>query len=158
MYVDPYGLAYFASRPFNGWSWVPIVSHNPLDDYFNTELSHEQIFFEDKQGGNIGFFDDGTLKEELSPIGYRTTRTGYDDALLRRAVINVIPKPYYLLWHPFSKKEKYNCQDWAEDVRAEYERLKHEHERVTSMEKQKQSWSPVQMRIQRRTTIKQKCK
>ena len=128
IYSDPWGLAYFALRPLKGFPWIPGVSHNPVDDYLNTEGAHEQLFFEDEKGGNIGFFDDGTLKEEDNPIGYRITRTGYDDALMREAVNNVSLAPYHLLWQPSPFKEKFNCQDWAEAVRRECERLKKEKE------------------------------
>ena len=87
MLVDPSGLAYFASRPLSGWPWIPGASNNPIDDYFNTEISHEQIFFEDEKGGNIGFFDDGTLKHEENPSGYRPTRTNFDDTLWDQSLI-----------------------------------------------------------------------
>lgn len=128
-WIDPFGLAYFGSRPLGGAPWIPGASHDPIDDFFNTEISHEQLFFEDTRGGNIGFFDDGTLKEERNPMGYRKTRTGFDDALMREAIKHVPLKPYHLLWKPFSSKEKFNCQDWGKAVRREYERLRKEREK-----------------------------
>ena len=58
--VDPLGLAYFAKRPLEGVAWNYVKSCNPLDDYLNTEWSHEQLFFEDgKLPANLGFFGDG---------------------------------------------------------------------------------------------------
>ena len=68
--LDPFGLAYFAKRPLNGLPWMGIFSCDPgsIDDILNTEISHEQLFFEDgKSPSNIGFFDDGTLKTEPNP-------------------------------------------------------------------------------------------
>ena len=64
-FIDPFGLAYFAKRPLTGSPWLGFGSCNPIDDWLNTEISHEQLFFEDgKSPSNIGFFDDGTLKTE----------------------------------------------------------------------------------------------
>ncbi|MGE3533160.1 MAG: RHS repeat-associated core domain-containing protein, partial [Steroidobacteraceae bacterium] len=58
--IDLLGLAYFASRPLSGLPWLGPLSQNPVDDFFNTEISHEQLFFEDgKAPSNLGFFDDG---------------------------------------------------------------------------------------------------
>ncbi|MHB8741760.1 MAG: hypothetical protein ACYC9L_01425 [Sulfuricaulis sp.] len=37
---------------------------DPIDDYFNTEFVHEQLFFEDKQGGNLGFFGDSNVRAD----------------------------------------------------------------------------------------------
>jgi hypothetical protein len=66
--VDPTGLAYFAKRPLKGAPWLGPLSSNPIDDRNNTELAHEQLFFEDgKSPANIGFFDDSTLKERRIP-------------------------------------------------------------------------------------------
>lgn len=50
---DPFGLAYFDSRPLEGMHGNP--NRSPLADALNIELSHEQLFFEDNKGGNIGF-------------------------------------------------------------------------------------------------------
>jgi len=138
-YIDSTGLAYFALRPLGRWPWIPIGSHNPIYDCLNTELSHEQIFFEDKLGGNIGFTKDesygiwGTFgigpavpHHETDPAQiakYRITRKGYNDEILRQAVLNIgLPEyNYQLLWFGFGSK--FNCQDWAERVRKEYDRL-----------------------------------
>lgn len=122
-YIDPFGLAYFAKRPLHGLSWLGSASSNPIDDYFNTEISHEQLFFEDnKYPSNIGFFDDGTLKTELNPTGYRNRSGKFDDDIMRKAVQKVELRPYCLLGKPGSIN-KFNCQDWATEVRKEYRRL-----------------------------------
>lgn len=124
-HFDTNGLAYFASRPLGGNRWYPWGgSCNPIDDLLNTEISHEQLFFEDgKSPSNIGFFDDGTLKEEKNPTGYRSCRSEkYNDCIMRKAVDNVPGGFYCLLGKPGSV-EKFNCQDWADKVREEYKRL-----------------------------------
>lgn len=122
--VDPWGLAYFAKRPIEGVvPWLGPASCNPIDDVLNTEISHEQLFFEDgKYPPNIGFFSDGTLKTEPNPTGYRCRSGHYDDCIMRKAVQNVPLRPYCLLGQPGSI-DKFNCQDWAEAARQEYNKL-----------------------------------
>ena len=121
--IDPLGLAYFALRPLSGVPWLGPFSNNPLDDYFNTEIAHEQLIFEDgKSPSNIGFMGEGTLKEESDISSYRKTKTGFNDCVMRKAVKNVPLKPYSLLGKP-GPVDKFNCQDWVEEVRKEYNKL-----------------------------------
>jgi RHS repeat-associated protein len=124
LYFDKYGLTYFALRPLSGWPWIPIASHNPLDDWANTEISHEQIFFEDgKSPSNVGFFNDSTVRSDGSSLlsGYRKIRTGYNDCVMRIAVAQTPTKPYSLLG--WGKLKKFNCQDFAEAVRRKHSEL-----------------------------------
>jgi RHS repeat-associated protein len=115
--TDPLGLAYFAKRALRGLPWLGPASCNPIDDFLNTEISHEQIFFEDgKSPANIGFFDDGTLKEEPNPTGFRCKSGQYNDCIMRKAVGSTPPPPNYCIIGR-------NCQTWAERVRKEYGRL-----------------------------------
>lgn len=117
MRVDPRGLAYFAKRPLEGVPWLGMFSCNPVDDFLNIEISHEQLFFEDgKSPPNIGFFGDGTLKTEPNPSGYRCRSGPFNDCIMREAVANTGPLPSYCLFGE-------NCQTWAELVREEYARL-----------------------------------
>ena len=114
--TDPMGLAYFAYRPLSGLPWLGPLSDNPLDDAMNTAISHEQIFFEDgKVPANIGFFSDGELKTESNPQGYRPIPGHSDDCIMRLAVKNVKTGNYHLIGN--------NCQNWASNVREEYNRL-----------------------------------
>ena len=122
--LDPEGLAYFAKRPLRGFFWLGQASCSPgsFDDIYNTEVSHEQLFFEDgKFPQNIGFFDDGTLRTEPNPTGYRCNSGHYDDCLMRKAVQKVGWRPYSLLGGLSTLQ--FNCQDWADLVRAEYDRV-----------------------------------
>jgi RHS repeat-associated protein len=124
LYFDKYGLAYFALRPLTGWPWIPGGSHNPLDDWSNSEISHEQVFFEDdKLPSNVGFFSDNTVRSDSSSLlsGYRKTRTDYNDCVMRIAVAQTPTKPYSLLG--WGRLIKFNCQDFAEDVRRKYSEL-----------------------------------
>jgi hypothetical protein len=107
---------------------TPLYSVNKLLDVFNIEPEHFQIFYEDKEGGNVGFFDDkerGTVdkdKDENLPLYKETNNKHYDDAIMRKAVENVETKPYHVFWVP-GEGEKYNCQDFIDDVIKEYKRL-----------------------------------
>jgi RHS repeat-associated protein len=115
--TDPLGLAYFAKRALRGMPWMGVASCNPIDDFFNTEVSHEQLFFEDgKSPSNLGYFDDSTLKEEPNPTGYRCKSTQYNDCIMRKAVSNAPRPPKYCIIGR-------NCQTWADLVRKEYKRL-----------------------------------
>jgi RHS repeat-associated protein len=127
-FIDELGLAYFGKRPLKGLPWLGPLSSNPLDDYYNTEISHEQLFFEDgKSPSNLGFFDDGTVKEEPSPVGYRARSGKYNDCIMRKAVEKVPQRSYCLLGKPGSA-EKFNCQDWAEAVRRIYNSIQNDPE------------------------------
>ena len=93
--------------------------NNPADNYFNTEISHEQIFYEDgKQPTNEGFFGDSKVRPDnpnnLSK--YEMFGPHYDDATMREAAkaVKRDMKPYCLIGN--------NCQDFADKVRKEYER------------------------------------
>jgi RHS repeat-associated protein len=122
--IDPFGLAYFAKRPLKGMPWLGPASCNPLDDWLDTEIAHEQLFFEDgKTPANVGFFSDGTLKSGENPGDFKCKSGKYNDCVMREAVGKVgTPKPYCLLGK-FGPMDKFNCQDWADMVRDEYAKL-----------------------------------
>ena len=123
-WFDPLGLFRFGKRPLSGWPWMGAFSDNPLDDYLNTELSHEHGFFEDGSGDNIGFGPDGRFSEDPTGRGYRFDDIHYDDDIMREALENIVDGEYSN-W-PWNKN---NCQDWAERLREEYERIERERER-----------------------------
>jgi uncharacterized protein RhaS with RHS repeats len=121
-YIDPYGLAQTGKRPLEG---SPVMVNNPVDNYFNTEISHEQIFYEDgKQPTNEGFFEDSNVKPDPNYPGnkndYQMDGHHYDDATMREAVkaVKKQMKPYCLIGN--------NCQDFVDKVRKEYERMQRE--------------------------------
>ncbi len=120
--TDKFGQAYFAKRPLEGWPWLYAFSHNPgsLSDINNVELSHEQLFFEDgKTPSSIGFMGNGTTEEEAFSSGYRITSGKFNDCIMRYAV-KLGPLPSYSVVGEPGPIEKYNCQDWAAQVRREY--------------------------------------
>lgn len=121
-HIDPLGLAYFAKRPLAGSPWIPLISCNPFYSFFNVEPSHEQLFFEDGQSPqNMGFFYDGSLKEEQPAVGYKCKSGKYDDCVMWEAVKQTGTAPYCLLGEGPNKK--FNCQDWATLVREKYKQL-----------------------------------
>ncbi|MBQ1971306.1 MAG: RHS repeat-associated core domain-containing protein [Treponema sp.] len=144
-YIDPDGRAHFGKRPMkilnNYWG---ICASNPIDDFTNTELSHEHLFFDDGTNDNLGFSWDGLFKESTDQYqNYYMDEKQYDDELMRQAVANVeegnysaigsrvgnfINKIAKLFGKNLSEKiigegKKNNCQDWASNVRKEYNKL-----------------------------------
>ena len=125
--TDPSGLFEFGKRALDGMPWIPVISNNPIDDALNAEISHEQGFFEDnKEPNNIGFGPIGEFKDDLKGKIYIFDGKHYDDDLMRQAVKNIKDGKYSLLGLDGKKKD--NCQDWAERLRKEYEKLKKEKE------------------------------
>ncbi len=115
-YTDPMGLAYFAARPLQGLPWLGPLSNNPLDNWTNTSIAHEQLFFEDgKLPGNVGFFGDSVRKSENSPSGYRRLPGQYNDCVMRMAAQAASTGKYNLATN--------NCQSWADRVREQYDKL-----------------------------------
>ena len=119
--IDNLGLACFAYRPLQGAMKIFGVYGDKNDEKFNTFLAHEQLFFEDGGGiSNIGFFDDGELKSEKNLQEYNPCHnSGWNDCVMRESVFRISKKKYNLLWD-IKTGYKYNCQDWADDVRSMY--------------------------------------
>ncbi len=116
--------ALFKKRPLKNTTFLG-AAPTTLANKLNIEPFHEQLFFEDEQGGNLGYFPDSKVKAEEPNLlnQYKVSESGFDDALMRQAVKNVAPKPYNLLDMKHLCSGKYNCQDWAQDVRNEYYKL-----------------------------------
>ena len=135
---DKDGRAYFAVRRLKAapckikWSTFFInplvkVSVDVAADYFNVELVHEHLFFEDGAGQditNIGWGDEGYLKSVNREDGYTKRDGGYDDCIMRIAVEKVNPDHYQLTW--VGVKSKCNCQDYAAALRAKYRELEND--------------------------------
>ncbi len=127
--TDPFGLAYFQSRPLavtNFFFGRGFMINFPCSDWHNINISHEHIFFDD--GSNIGWGKDGIFTETDTTVlrRYRGARSeDFDDELLRYAIEEVRKadgKKEYSLF-------KNNCQDWAERVRRKYYELESSHEK-----------------------------
>ena len=132
LYYDKDGCAYFAKRKLSALPWrieARDFIGNPfktalidgLADYLNIELQHEQLFMED--GRTYGW--DSSMKymrDEKFSSGYvRTDPKTYDDCIMDEALKRVKPKHYQLTW--FGRSSKYNCQDYANELRREYSAL-----------------------------------
>jgi len=119
---DKDGRAYFAYRPLKALRWIGAFGTRQ-DEIDNTYVAHENLFFEDgKQPGNLGYFADG-LHPDPDNHGYRPAHLrGFNDCIMRKAVRRLRPRPYDLLGG--YGRVKYNCQDWAEEVRLMYYSIK----------------------------------
>lgn len=96
----------------------------------NRKFQHQQIFFEDEEGGNIGFtthskaifFGDGVFMVETDPNVIRlyedTDGIHYDDKTMRKAVNNV-KKNFNNYYTAYDN----NCQNFTYSVVAEYYRI-----------------------------------
>ena len=115
---DKDGCAYFAYRPLKAVRLLGVIG-NDEDEWNNTVIAHENLFFEDgKTPSNLGYFRDG-LHPDKDNSGYRSPHaSGFNDCIMRKAVKNIRPLPYSLLGG--TGCVKYNCQDWAEEVRNMY--------------------------------------
>ena len=122
--MDPTGLGFWGKRPLEGFDFM--INNSP-QDLLNSELSHEHYFsdhyFEDisGEGFNAGQGKDGVFSEQISD-GYEFNGQHYDDDIMREAIKNVEPFPYH--WNPSDNMCTENCQEWADRVRNEYNRLK----------------------------------
>lgn len=129
MLFDSKGEAYFAVRPLS----APVLRNGIPDfdgvgtfveEYMNQknmQLMHEHLFFQDgKEPSNIGFSDNGMFSEN-SFDSYTMTSGGYNDCIMRKALNRVSVPMYSLIGGLFGGK--YNCQDFAQDLRDEYSRL-----------------------------------
>lgn len=113
-----------AMCPFASFSRQERDAIDKAADFNNIEILHEQLFFEDgKIPKSIGWSKSGYLNNE-SPDRYITTASGYDDCIMREAVLRVNPTHYQLSW--LGRKGKCNCQDYAEALRRKYEEIKSE--------------------------------
>ena len=127
-FIDPLGLFQFGERPLEGMpqgSQTVVDFISPIGGLIqrgtNSKLVHEHGFFEDGSGDNIGFSPDGRFSENPKGKGYRMDGKHYNDALMREALKNVYDGDYNLLGKGAGPKN--NCQDWADRLRAEYDRL-----------------------------------
>ncbi|WP_353616779.1 RHS repeat-associated core domain-containing protein [Desulfovibrio sp. Huiquan2017] len=91
-----------------------------LDDKNNMELAHEQGFYEDGTGDNVGLGKHGKMeKEDIAK--YKLDDKHYDDKRMRR-VEKSVPSGRYNLCGIDGNKN--NCQDYADRLCKRYELLK----------------------------------
>lgn len=117
-WIDPSGLGSRQQRP---------LDYGPVSSTTAGPLHHDSFRYED--GTNSGYYSDGTVRADDAPQSqqdkYEDVGTYLDDALLRQAEANVRPAydqdinqnaPRYFLGLN-------DCQDYADDVEKEYNRL-----------------------------------
>ncbi|WFS63399.1 RHS repeat-associated core domain-containing protein [Pseudodesulfovibrio thermohalotolerans] len=117
--VDPLGLFRFGKRPlsFLPDDWHGISKDGSIADKYNLEPKHEQGFYEDGTGKNIGFGSEGKMtSEDISK--YRLNDKQYDDKRMLRAYKSTTPGKY----NAFGiGGDKNNCQDYADKLRKRYD-------------------------------------
>ena len=115
-WIDPWGLFQFGTRGLDGFGGLDFG--NPSRT--NRGLFHEQGFYEDGSGDNVGFFEDGQVKADPNyPSNrdlYEMFGPHYDDNLMRKAQDMVDSGEYDLLTN--------NCQHYADKLRSAYNKLK----------------------------------
>ena len=129
------GRAYFAVRklqfsPFELNEKNVLAGIGGFADRHNIQLLHEHLFFQDgKSPRDIGFADQGHLFGERLQSGYVQTLGGYDDCIMRIAVDRVSTPLYSLVGNPLlGFTNKYNCQNFCDDLRRKYEEIKEDKE------------------------------
>ena len=115
----------------NGWTTVPefeiAAAHALTNGILGTEFwGQTPAAFEDNgETTGAGYFGDSQVHEDSNWKNVRWVRVPgwYNDCVMRKAVDQVNPKPYSLIGNVFTRKEQYNCQDYADDLRAKYREL-----------------------------------
>jgi RHS repeat-associated protein len=115
--VDPLGLFRFGKRGLGGLPLLGILSDNPIDDAFNTEIAHEHGFYEDGTGKNVGLFKEGVRQDTENIRDYELEEKRYDDKRMHRVVDSLEEQKYNLLGIGGKKN---NCQDYADKMRDRY--------------------------------------
>jgi hypothetical protein len=142
------GLFRFGVRSLDGFTSVsrpgftsPIpdsgVAHRWIDGMnnpgeYNLQLHHEQGFYEDEKGGDIGHGKEGPMVSESNrKNGYRLDPKSYDDNIMRQSQKITIPGQYNIISN--------TCQDYADRLRHNYEIVKESPEIRRQIEKEKRS-------------------
>ena len=144
--VDPWGLFRFGVRSLDGFTSVsrpgftsPMpgsgVAHGWIDGMnnpgeYNLQLHHEQGFYEDEKGGDIGHGKDGPMTKEIRrKDDYRMDSKQYDDSIMRDSAQITRQGKYDLFTN--------NCQDYADRLRENYDILKDSPEIRREIEKER---------------------
>lgn len=128
--LDPLGLAWRQERPLDIWG---------LRDTTAGPFHHDRFRFDD--GTENGYYSDSRVRDDDAPQElidkYENVGEYLDDDTLKEAVENVRPR-----WDrpEGSTVEEYgglghNCQDYADEVMDEYNRLSEEKEKAEQTEK-----------------------
>ena len=90
-----------------------------LADKLNIEMLHEHLFYDG--GTNVGYNDMGEFSETKARGYHRRDQIEYDDCIMKEAQSRIPKPPYSLIG---IGNPKYNCQDYADSLRREYNRIK----------------------------------
>ena len=138
LYIDPDGNFRFGKRPLANSKKLQIIGtaimlmFTPQDvnikslDTMNMEVVHEQGFY-DTIDKNVGYADKIGIYGNENIKNYELEDKVYDDILMKKAENNLKksgkfdPDDYSLLG--IGEKSKNNCQDFADAMREEYNKL-----------------------------------
>lgn len=126
IFYDKNGCAYFIKRRLDNLPWIDYFSQHADRDIANTELVHEQLIFEDSQTpSDYGYGPSGIHTNDDAWKNRRWVRVpgSYNDCIMRKAVSKVQPLPYSLLGNKKNGIPKYNCQNYADELRSKYNEL-----------------------------------
>lgn len=150
-YYDPDGnesqeaeSAVFVQHPLFKYAWKIPFARNPIDNFTNTEISHEHIFFYDKNGklvDDVGFgptgrfsygktygtneaYDPSKIPTDFVPIN----KNRYDPKRVYQSMENLGKRKWFFGTGFFKGDGVYggvvnNCQGFTQRVRNEYNKL-----------------------------------
>ncbi len=137
--LDPLGLGRFGYRPLGGTPWNKPDRRsgdgNPQDQH-NREPYHEQYWGDDNWNEGYGPTH-GTFSEpEEERDKYLMHGPEYDDDTMKQAYDDIKDNPENQgKEYCFMGSDHNNCQDFADRLRQEYERLKQEQDKQNCGEK-----------------------
>ena len=120
------GRAYFIKRRMDWLPWLPFVSESAQRDIDNRELAHEQLIFQDDNSpSDVGYSREGIIENDDAWKNRKWVRVPgiYNDCVMRKAISQVSPLPYSLLGDSKKGIPQYNCQNYADALRAKYNEL-----------------------------------
>ena len=130
--IDPFGLAYVATRPLISWQAQFGAFATGKDPY------HATIFFEDgKSPHNLSYGNDG-IREESAAKGpmygdrWPVSPAKFDDATMREAIDNLNKSGD---WTADKYNKDHTCQEFAEAAFREYQRLMKEKQKKNDCNK-----------------------
>ncbi|MBR2679445.1 MAG: RHS repeat-associated core domain-containing protein, partial [Exiguobacterium sp.] len=114
---DKDGRAFFIKRSMFG-----LLFQTAQRDIDNQEWAHEQLIFEDgNDPSDVGYFNDNKIREDAgwqNSTSWVRVPGHFNDCVMRKAVQSVQPIDYKL-----RGAGHYNCQDYADALRAKYNEL-----------------------------------
>jgi RHS repeat-associated protein len=127
-WIDPWGLCKEekkgARTGFRNLRGVRIRIVNPVLDFLNINVAHEQFFF--SNGDTVGYFNDSRVRWDKEDINeYELTDLVFVDEDILREAIRLVEEQYKSTKYDLlgTKGMKHNCQDFVKRVKQVYTQL-----------------------------------